>query len=331
MSFKLSICIPTYNMARFLPVLLDSILEQNHEKNEIEICISDNASVDETSQIIAAYKERYKNINYVRLAENIGYDLNCLNVVAIANGEYIWLMGADDIIEKEAINYVLNQLEHNFLLSGISLDRNIYSAELKQEKYIPSCYAAIDEKRADIIYNESEKIFAALGNNFGYISAQIVKKHYWDDVIKNNDIKQYLAGYVHMFIIGKIVSKYPCWLFSSGSYVGWRGENDSLLASDRYKRLQTDVLNYSKIFKAVIGAENKTYRKIISWNLKYFIKYVVIHAKIYHAKNFLSRAFLLTLRYYWNYPLFWGQVFPFFLLPTRIVKVIRIWYRKLYK
>ena len=49
---KLSICIPTYNRAKYLPTALDSILEQITERVEIAIC--DNGSIDATPEIVAA-------------------------------------------------------------------------------------------------------------------------------------------------------------------------------------------------------------------------------------------------------------------------------------
>ena len=52
MNKLLSICIPTYNRAQFLPALLESIITQiNGHEDKVEIIVSDNASTDNTKQI----------------------------------------------------------------------------------------------------------------------------------------------------------------------------------------------------------------------------------------------------------------------------------------
>ncbi|MDR3048957.1 MAG: glycosyltransferase, partial [Elusimicrobiota bacterium] len=50
MAFEFSICIPTWNKAKYLKTTLDSIICQIDDdiKDKIEICISDDASQDNT-------------------------------------------------------------------------------------------------------------------------------------------------------------------------------------------------------------------------------------------------------------------------------------------
>lgn len=50
---KLSICIPTYNRCAHLANCLNSIiLNTNYNKNDIQICVSDNCSTDETEAVV---------------------------------------------------------------------------------------------------------------------------------------------------------------------------------------------------------------------------------------------------------------------------------------
>ena len=50
---KLSICIPTYNRCAHLANCLNSIiLNTNYNKNDIQICVSDNCSADETEAVV---------------------------------------------------------------------------------------------------------------------------------------------------------------------------------------------------------------------------------------------------------------------------------------
>ena len=82
----LSICIPTYNRAEYLKKSIDSIVNQDEFINkQVEIVITDNASTDNTENIVTDYANRYENIIYYRNEKNIGND-NFPFVLSKGNG-----------------------------------------------------------------------------------------------------------------------------------------------------------------------------------------------------------------------------------------------------
>jgi len=91
---SLSICIPTYNRSKLLAELLDSIILQNEPG--IEVVVSDDASPDDTADVVAFYTGKLPNLKYIRQDKNIGLDRNFRAVVEAASGDYVWLMGDDD-------------------------------------------------------------------------------------------------------------------------------------------------------------------------------------------------------------------------------------------
>lgn len=95
---KLSICIPTYNRAAQLLNCLQSIISMRKPKGfQFEVCISDNGSNDNTKEIILNAKKDL-NINYNRNESNLGIPRNFVKVVSMAVGEFIWLIGDDDLL-----------------------------------------------------------------------------------------------------------------------------------------------------------------------------------------------------------------------------------------
>ena len=55
---KLSICIPTYNRSKHLKNCLNSIiLNLNYRKEDVQICVSDNCSTDETESVVRHAQE----------------------------------------------------------------------------------------------------------------------------------------------------------------------------------------------------------------------------------------------------------------------------------
>ncbi|MDR2427641.1 MAG: glycosyltransferase [Endomicrobium sp.] len=90
MQYKFSICIPTYNREKYLKYALDSIVNQLDDtiKDRVEICVSYNASSDNTKELVESYKEFTPNVTYFRWNKNMSADLNFLKVIEIAHGEY---------------------------------------------------------------------------------------------------------------------------------------------------------------------------------------------------------------------------------------------------
>ena len=109
MRYRLSFCIPTYNRASYLRETLGYIIDQADDS--IEIVISDNASSDNTEEVVKEAKLRFPNITYFRWPENMGADRNYLKTVELARGDYCWFMGSDDGIKKGALKKVLEELK----------------------------------------------------------------------------------------------------------------------------------------------------------------------------------------------------------------------------
>ena len=63
---KLSIPVPVYNFAEFLPETLQSIVSQEGAE-QVEIIVVDSASTDNTPQVMAEFCAKYPNVRYHRL------------------------------------------------------------------------------------------------------------------------------------------------------------------------------------------------------------------------------------------------------------------------
>jgi len=101
---KLSICIPTYNRAGHLKNCLNSIALSNIQSVfNFEICISDNNSSDDTESVVRSAQKSLR-IKYHKNPSNLGIPRNFLNVVSMAEGEFVWLIGDDDLLMPNAIS-----------------------------------------------------------------------------------------------------------------------------------------------------------------------------------------------------------------------------------
>lgn len=104
----LSICIPTYNREGFLRECLASIQAEGLY-DQFEIVVSDNASTDQTLNVLEEFRHRLP-LRWTVQDSNIGPDRNFDAVVAFAEGEYCWLLGSDDVAEPDAVARLLKAL-----------------------------------------------------------------------------------------------------------------------------------------------------------------------------------------------------------------------------
>src|SRR5690349_8090787 len=89
---KVSVCIPTYNTARYLPEAIESVLRQDFGDYELIVC--DNASTDATPEICRSYGDT--RLQYKRFDELVNQAGNFNRCLEAARGEFITLLHADD-------------------------------------------------------------------------------------------------------------------------------------------------------------------------------------------------------------------------------------------
>ena len=107
----LAICVPTFNRAASLRNLLISLETiKNTYGDEIEICVSNNGSTDETREIIEEFADKYK-INVHHKTVNIGGTLNIISVASQMQAHWGMWCGDDDELDVDGVKYLVNQLK----------------------------------------------------------------------------------------------------------------------------------------------------------------------------------------------------------------------------
>lgn len=116
-----SICIPNFNYANYIGETLDSILNQTFQ--DFEIIIVDNASTDNSWNIIQNYALKDNRIKAFRNHYNVGFAPNLDKAAQIAKGNFIIMLSADDTMNVSAL------AEYNIIVSNKNIDnKNILLA-----------------------------------------------------------------------------------------------------------------------------------------------------------------------------------------------------------
>lgn len=130
---KIAICIPTYNHAQYIETSIKSALNQEGPF-KIEVWVSDDASTDNTEEIINNLSKFDNRIRYHKHSKNMGLAENRSWVLSQPQTEFLVYLDSDDILKPD------------FLLNLIP----------KMRKHTKSGYA---HSATDIIDKEGKKIY----------------------------------------------------------------------------------------------------------------------------------------------------------------------------
>ncbi|MFN0065593.1 MAG: glycosyltransferase family 2 protein [Chlamydiales bacterium] len=107
----LSVVIPNFNHAAYLPQNIDAILAQGVEN--MEIIIGDDASSDNSRAVIEKYAKQENRIRPFFFPKNRGVMAVCIDLYAEAKGKYIHFLSADDFYLPGFLRQTLQLLEDN--------------------------------------------------------------------------------------------------------------------------------------------------------------------------------------------------------------------------
>lgn len=105
-----SVIVPNYNYARYLPQRIDCILRQSYEN--IELIILDDCSTDNSREIIEKYRLESKVKCILFNEENSGSTFKQWKKgFEQASGEYIWIAECDDYSDKSFLEKIVGRMQ----------------------------------------------------------------------------------------------------------------------------------------------------------------------------------------------------------------------------
>lgn len=100
---KISIAIPAYNAASTIKLCIDSLLNQTI--SDIEIVVCNDASTDETLQILNSFDDQ--RIEIISNLENLGEGKTRDRAIECCSGEWIAVLDADDCMDEKRLENML--------------------------------------------------------------------------------------------------------------------------------------------------------------------------------------------------------------------------------
>ena len=94
-----TICLPAYNSATIIGDTLRSVLDQTWQ--DFEVIVVDDCSTDDTEGAVRSFRDN--RIRYCRNDRNLGLPGNLAKCAEMAQGDYLYLLGNDDILSPVAL------------------------------------------------------------------------------------------------------------------------------------------------------------------------------------------------------------------------------------
>lgn len=94
---RVTVVLPTFNAAHWLPGAVESVLAQSFP--QFELLVLDNASTDNTADVMLRYDD--PRVIYQVNDHNIGFAGNVHLGIRLARGDFVLILGADDILLPE--------------------------------------------------------------------------------------------------------------------------------------------------------------------------------------------------------------------------------------
>lgn len=178
MKLALSICIPTMNRPEYLLQAINSVLADNSSLSQIEVCISNNCSESDYSEVECRIKEASHlcKIIYIRHASRIPLDENHHYVTKMASADHIYFLGDDDYILSgqmpKLVEFTKTKDPDLAIFNGLLVDAG-------------NCYLGKHFNLPPVEYKSLESAFRNLRDK-GSFGAVLVRKN----LLQDDDFRQ---------------------------------------------------------------------------------------------------------------------------------------------
>ena len=288
----LSLCIPTFNRCSLLDSFIKNVIEESKGiENEIEVCISDNASNDETEKTVKKLSKSSKiTIKFRKNAINVGYDKNATISLGMASGKYCWLLGDDDEFSEGKLRSAVDLLKKNepdyvfFNVAAKGTSRPFFFTEME-----PNMFS----------FTAPEFIHALIGSDFGKMPGSFMGSHCFrrkllENVIAENkkEMEKYygcaLIHYVAMFFIIRFSRKII--VENQSAYILGHGKGNNIMLP--HEIVEISIVNFYKIFR------NLMIDKIITrTEFDGFISYIIKSSYLKTLEMYVLIGFMKKLAY----------------------------------
>ncbi len=314
---KLSICVPIYNGASFLPEFLDSLVSQM--RPDIEIILCDDRSKDTTFAIAQEYAARHPFIHAYQNKKNLGMDRNFVQSTVHAQGEYIWLSGQDDIFRPGTFQKFFDILNQFPKTNFIYFNYQHLNGDLSQEIAPPQL-----SLQEDFYFNTAADYFSVLDRAPSFLPATVMRRRYFTQT----PIEDFLGShYVQVGIWLRNFSEGNAYVVANPNYIVCRIPDDSW--KNCSGQMLFEIFSGSLDVYSICAQDATTVVPValLQTMTRGYLKNFLAQTLLHKVSGFKMNSFLQArLRRLFGQKkcLYWGYIYPIANLPLWLAKILYI-------
>lgn len=148
---KVSIIVPIYNVEKYLPKCLDSLINQTFD--EIEIWAISDGSPDNSVEIIKKYAKKDKRVKCIE-KENGGYGSVLEYAIKNITTEYFLICDPDDWLRSDAVEKLYNAAIDNKLDFVRGAFNIVYSNDLEEQFESGASFKNVFDPKPNVVYED---------------------------------------------------------------------------------------------------------------------------------------------------------------------------------
>lgn len=271
MSELISVIVPVYNVEKYLPQCLDSLLRQTYKN--LEIILVDDGSTDRSGEICEEYAQKDTRIRVIH-QKNAGAGAAKNTGLKTARGEYIALFDSDDYLENHIYERMLSVMNRCCADAVQCMFTKLYANGCVEAKYKfkqPTQRILTNrEYLFELLYDWKYSIFA---NKL--FKAELVKNIYFPEGRAIDD----------EFFTYKVMAKAKRIVNITEPLFNYRIRQSSVMQDTKKERILLDRLDYLRERYAFICEQfpglKKTYEQAYADLLLVFQKEISPNMQIY--------------------------------------------------
>lgn len=294
----LSICIPTFQRASYLDLCLNQIARQiDGAEGKVEIVVSDNASTDNTGEVVRKHIAQGLRVRFLQSETNLGSDRNFFKCFDAAEGKYVLLFGDDDILTDGALLKLVQLLERGDY-GVVFMKAYGYDVDFRAEK--PHNFHSSIR-----FYRDHEKFLKKIYIFSTFISSNVVNK----SLIADFDVEPYVGSNLlqtYWVLAAAIRAQENAYI--SDYMISCKRNN-----SGGYSPFRVFSKNLNTAFEAFLekGLTQSTIRSVNRRVLLHYFPYYILEARSHAKQGEKLRDVYADLRaVYKDYFSFWLLTVP---------------------
>jgi glycosyltransferase involved in cell wall biosynthesis len=274
-----SIIIPLYNGEKYIKETIDSVLEQTY--SNLEILIVDDCSSDNSVNTVQGIED--ERIKLIHQEKNQGLNKNIQKGVELATGEYICVLGHDDLMVKEKIDKQVKYLIENNLDLVYASNFVFFEKENKKIPQDRKAFAELliksKEELMYFIYTGSSQVPLPMSQSALFKSFVLKELNYLRAIIELDDWP----------ILVKSFENYKCGFINEPMFY-WRIHENNL-----HKKYW---FNLGISIRSLVEVVPEKYRiTCLANNLMYFGDYFTNEQKYFEAFKFYLISSILDFKH----------------------------------